>query len=87
MGEGGREDKGVFLFYGTHGSEDPTKAVIPFLSANAACDEGFEAEVFLIGDAVDIIKESVIDKVVPVAWPPLKEILATTVKHRIPLYV
>lgn len=30
------------LFIGTHGSEDPTKATLPFLIASGAIDAGHE---------------------------------------------
>ena len=41
------------LLVGTHGSESPTHAVLPFLQAQGALDEGHEAEVSVVGDAAD----------------------------------
>ena len=58
-------------FVATHGSENPTKAVFPFLQAKNAIDAGMEAEVSLIGDAVVLMRDSVAASVVPVGWPPL----------------
>ena len=37
------------LYYGTSGSDDPTKAVLPFLFAGMAKEAGHEVEVFLTG--------------------------------------
>jgi predicted peroxiredoxin len=75
------------LYFGSNGSENPTKSVFPFILANGAVDAGHQAEVSLFGDAVVLMKDSVANSVVPVGWPPLKEILAVTIKNKIPIYV
>ena len=75
------------LYFSTNGSENPTKAVIPFLGANGAVDAGHEAQIVLFGDAVVVMKEEVAESIVPVGWPPLKELLATTIKNGVPIYV
>jgi len=75
------------LYFGSNGSENPTKAVFPFLLANGAVEAGHQAEVSLFGDAVVLMKDEVANSVVPVGWPPLKEILATMLKNEIPIYV
>ena len=74
-------------FVGTHGSENPTKAVFPFLQAVNAIDAGMEAEISMIGDAVVLMREEVRESVLPVGWPPLKELFDTVVKYKIPVYV
>ena len=43
------------LFIGTHGSEDPTKATLPFLMVGGAIDAGHEPAIILVGDAVVLI--------------------------------
>ncbi len=75
------------LYIGTNGSENPTKSVIPLLGANGAVEAGHEAVIGLVGDAVVLMKDAVANSVVPVGWPPLKEILATTVSNKTPIYV
>jgi len=75
------------MFMGSNGSENPTKSVFPFLFANSAVESGHEAEVALFGDAVVLMKDVVANNVVPMGWPPLKEILATTIKNKVPIYV
>jgi predicted peroxiredoxin len=74
-------------FVGTHGSENPTKAIFPFLQANNAIEAGMEAEISLIGDAVVLMRQVVRDGVFPVGWPPLKELFAGVVEHKIPVFV
>ena len=77
----------TLLYFSTHGSENPTKAVIPFLGANGAVEAGHEAQIVLFGDAVVIMKDVVADSLVPMGWPPLKELMATTIKNQVPIYV
>ncbi len=74
-------------FVATHGSEDPTKACFPFLQAKNAVEAGMEAEISLLGDAVVLIKDAVIGSVLPVGWPPLRELFDAVVKYKIPIYV
>ncbi len=75
------------LYMGSNGSENPTKSVFPFVLANGAVDAGYEAEISLFGDAVVLMKDVVANSVVPVGWPPFKDILATAIKNKIPIYV
>ena len=75
------------LYLGSNGSENPTKSVFPFILANGAVDAGHQAEVQLFGDAVVLMKDVVANSVVPVGWPPLKDIMATTVRNKITIYV
>ena len=75
------------LYFSTNGSENPTKAVIPFLGANGAVEAGHEPQIVLFGDAVVVMKDAVAGNVVPMGWPPLKEMMATTIKNQTPIYV
>ena len=74
-------------FVGTHGSENPTKAVFPFLQAKNAAEAGMEAQISLIGDAVVLMRDEVAESVIPIGWPPFRELLAAVIKHKIPVYV
>lgn len=74
-------------YMGCSGSENPTKAAFPFILANGAVEAGYEAEVSIFADAVVIMKDAVANNVVPVGWPPLKELMATTIKNKVPIYV
>src|SRR4051795_7962680 len=69
------------------GSDDPTKAAFAFLHANAFAEAGHEVRVFLLGEAVNLMKDEMIASVTPVGWPPLSEIIPKTIAHRIPLNI
>ena len=75
------------LFIGTHGSEDPTKATLPFLMASGALDAGHETGIILIGDAVVLMNSTVVDNVHGVGFPPLKELMAKVVAAEVPIYI
>ena len=69
------------------GSDDPTKASFAFLHANAFVDLGHEVQIFLLGEAVNVMRDEVADAIVPVGWQPLRETFAETVTKAIPLHV
>ena len=69
------------------GSDDPTKACFPFLHANAFAEAGHEARIFLLGEAVSLMRDELIGAVTPVGWPPLSEIMQQTIGHQIPISV
>src|SRR6516164_4175499 len=68
------------------GSDDPTKAAFPFLHGDALSDAGHEVQIFLLGEAVSLMRKSVASAVVPVGWPPLAEVLSKLVTKKIPIY-
>ncbi|HKE45048.1 MAG TPA: DsrE family protein [Steroidobacteraceae bacterium] len=68
------------------GSDDPTKAAFPFLHGHALAEAGHEVQIFLLGEAVSLMRKSVAGAVVPVGWPPLSEILAKVVERKIQIY-
>jgi uncharacterized protein involved in oxidation of intracellular sulfur len=41
-----------FLYISSHGTEDPTRATMPFLMAKGAEEAGHDPEIALMGDAV-----------------------------------
>jgi predicted peroxiredoxin len=61
------------------GSDDPTKTAFPFLHANAFAEAGHEVHIFLLGEAVGLMRSCVAEAVVPVGWPPLAETLTKTI--------
>jgi predicted peroxiredoxin len=69
------------------GSDESTKACFPFLHANAFAEAGHEVRIFLLGEAVNLMKDELIGSVTPVGWPPLAEILQKTLQHRIAINV
>lgn len=57
----------------THGPEHPTRAALGFLMAKAAAEEGHEVVVFLAGDAVQLIREAVLDNLAGLGTGSLRE--------------
>jgi predicted peroxiredoxin len=45
----------------THGPEHPTRAALGFLVGKIAVEEGHEVSIFLAGDAVQLLRDSVLD--------------------------
>ena len=69
------------------GSADPTQASFPFHHANAFAEAGHQVQVFLLGEAVTLMRSVVAAAVVPVGWAPLSEALAKLIEHRVPIHV
>ncbi len=69
------------------GSADPTQASFPFHHANAFAEAGHQVQIFLLGEAVTLMRTTVANAVVPVGWPPLAEALAKAVQHKTPIHV
>jgi len=69
------------------GSDDPTKAAFAFLHANAFAEAGHAVQIFLLGEAVSLLRGPVAEAVVPVGWPPLREILPHTIELGVPIHV
>ena len=69
------------------GSDDPTKAAFPFLHANALAEAGHNVQIFLLGEAVSLMRTPVANAIVPVGWPPLAEIFEKTVSLGISIHV
>jgi len=68
------------------GSDDPTKAAFPFLHGDSLSEAGHEVQIFLLGEAVSLLRKSVANSVVPVGWPPLSEALSKIAAKKIPIY-
>jgi predicted peroxiredoxin len=64
------------LYYGTHGSDEPTRAVLPFHMAKGALEAGHTAEIALIGDATFLMKDAIAKEVKGVAVPNAAAIIA-----------
>ena len=61
------------LIHITHGPEHPTRAALGFLVGKAAVDEGHEVSFFLAGDAVQLLREPVLDHLVGLGTGSLRE--------------
>jgi predicted peroxiredoxin len=61
------------LVHVTHGPEQPTRAALGFLVAKAAIDEGHSVSLFLAGDAVQLIRDAVLDNLAGLGTGKLRE--------------
>ena len=64
---------GTLLVHITSGPEAPTRAALGMLVARAGVDEGHEVAVFLAGDAVQLIRDAVLDSLVGLGTGALRE--------------
>ena len=72
LGQQGTSHKSLnIMMKSAWGSDDPTKAAFPFLHGLALSEAGHSVQIFLLGEAVSLMRKSVAGAVVPVGWPPL----------------
>lgn len=64
---------GKLLVQITSGPEAPTRAALGLLVARAAIDEGHEVSVFLAGDAVQLIRDAVLNSLAGLGTGSLRE--------------
>ena len=57
----------------THGPEHPTRAALGFLVGRAAAEAGHDVSLFLAGDAVQLLREPVLDSLVGLGTGSLRE--------------
>jgi predicted peroxiredoxin len=79
--------KDKILIKSAWGSADPTQASFPFHHANAFAAAGHPVQIFLLGEAVTLLRTVVANAIVPVGWPPLAEAMAKALEHKIPVHV
>jgi predicted peroxiredoxin len=75
------------LYVGTAGSDDPTRAGLPFNFAMGALEAGHQPEIFLAGEAAYLMNDAVTAAIQPVAMPALREMMDAIVGRKVPLYV
>lgn len=63
------------MYISTHGVEDPERASLPFVLANAALAMDVEAVVALQGASVFLAKEGMLEHVHSAGFSPLKELV------------
>lgn len=69
------------------GSDESTKAAFAFLHANAFAEAGHEVQIFLLGEAVNLMKDELANAITPVGWPPLSETMRKTIAYKVPLNI
>src|SRR5215469_11792085 len=83
---GAAQGKLKIMIKSAWGSDDPTKAAFPFLHGDALAEAGHEVQIFLLGEAVSLMRPSVAAAVVPVGWPPLAETMHKVVSRQVTIY-
>jgi predicted peroxiredoxin len=68
------------------GSDDPTKAAFPFSHGLALAEAGHEVQIYLLGEAVVLMRKVVADAVTPVGWPPVGDFLNKLVAKHVQIY-
>jgi len=61
------------LIHITHGPEAPTRAALGFLVGRAAVEEGHDVSFFLAGDAVQLLRDAVLDNLNGLGTGSLRE--------------
>jgi predicted peroxiredoxin len=76
------------LIVAAAGPQDPTRASVPFhIAVNGARPAGTEVAIALAGDAADLVKPEVIDSVVGVGLPRLRELVDKCAAQNVRVYV
>lgn len=73
-------DKKRLLVHVTQGPENPTRAALAFLVARSAIEEGHEVSLFLAGDAVQLLRDEILDQLTGLGTGSLRENFAAIVK-------
>jgi uncharacterized protein involved in oxidation of intracellular sulfur len=77
----------TILYAGTAGSDDPTRASIPFHLALGAIEAGHKAEVALIGEATYLMKNAVAEQIRGVGVPVLTDLLSKAAASGVDVFV
>lgn len=68
------------------GSDDPTKAAFPFSHGLALAEAGHQVQIYLLGEAVVLMRKTVADAVTPIGWPPVGETLMKLAARHVSIY-
>jgi len=71
----------------TWGTNDPTKATIPFHLARGAKQAGVDVRVILAGDSTDLIRSGIAGTIHGKGVPPLAEVLNFARENKIGIHV
>lgn len=80
-------EKKKILVHITHGPENPTRAALGFLVAKTAIEEGHNVTLFLAGDAVKLLQDSVLNTLSGIGTGKLREHYDAIVKAKGKFYL
>ena len=75
-----RKEQTKVLVHVTQGPENPTRAALAFLVAKTAIDEGDAVTLFLAGDAVQLMRDGVLDNLSGLGTGKLRDLFDAIVK-------
>lgn len=75
------------LYIGTSGSDDPTRAALPFVMAQGALEAGHEPILALAGEATYLLKTEVAAATQGVGWPTIAEQWKALAEGNVRVYV
>ena len=75
------------LFIGTHGTDDPTKAALPFLAATGALTNKTDVAVALLAEGAYLMKDDIARTVLPVGFKPLTDLMQQCRDGGVPIYI
>jgi predicted peroxiredoxin len=75
------------LVVGTHATDDPTLATLPFITAIGAVGGGKDVSIALLAEAAYLAKKIVANSVHGVGFAPLPELIEKVVAAKVPVYV
>jgi uncharacterized protein involved in oxidation of intracellular sulfur len=75
------------LIVGTHGTDDPTRASMPFHIGKGARDAGYDVGIVLADDAPLLMKDQVRETVQGVGMPSLKELFQFALSNNVRVYI
>ncbi|MCA1648213.1 MAG: DsrE family protein [Chloroflexi bacterium] len=75
------------LFVGTHATDDPTRAALPFLSATGALANNIDVAIALLAEAPYLMKDEIARAVLPVGFKPLVDLMQQCREAGVPIYV
>ena len=68
------------------GLDDPTRTSFPFAHGLALAEAGHQVQIFLLAEATLLMRQSMVNAILPVGWPPLSETLDKVVAKHIPIF-
>ena len=77
----------TILVHVTNGPENPTRAALAFLVARTAAEEGHTVRMFLAGDAVQLMRDGVLDNLAGLGTGKLREHYDALVKAGVKFYL
>jgi len=71
----------------THGTDDPTKSSLAFITAVGALAAGKEVAIALLGEAAYLAKADIAKTVHGIGFAPLPDLIEKVVAGHVPVYV